>query len=332
MKLFNKYKNKDFTYMINYINNYINNPDVALTPDTLKSELLGDSQNTFIEFIEALLNINTNGLDAHQPNANLLYEHNGIMAPLREVSIPIRPTYCEKAWLYYVLSTPKADLFIDSDLKDALLEQLSQDLDFPLSDDYVDIRNLSPVNTLMPTKEIIHSFRLIIQAIQTQRYLQLTNTGFDGQIYANQKLIPYKLEYTHQVDSFSLSAFPLDAKRPVKMNLANLSNVTLLEKVTNYDQFIQDFEQMLLQTREPEPIQLEIRNQNEAYDRCSFKFSPYDKVSYINDSGNLIMQIYYYRFQKDEIIRNILFLGPYVKVISPQPIVDEIVNILQALI
>ena len=42
------------------------------------------------------------------------------------------------------------------------------------------------------------------------------------------------------------------------------------------------------------------------------------------------MNIYYYRFQKDEIVRNILFLGHYVKVLSPQDITDEIISTIKA--
>lgn len=37
----------------------------------------------------------------------------------------------------------------------------------------------------------------------------------------------------------------------------------------------------------------------------------------------------YNRFQKDEIVRNILFLGHYVKVISPQNITDEVISLIK---
>ena len=38
------------------------------------------------------------------------------------------------------------------------------------------------------------------------------------------------------------------------------------------------------------------------------------------------MRIYYYRFQKEEIIRNILYLGHYVKIIAPEPLVEEVIS------
>lgn len=90
------------------------------------------------------------------------------------------------------------------------------------------------------------------------------------------------------------------------------------------------FEKQLAETKEKEPIQIEIQNQKEAYDRCTYLFSAYD--TYCCDKGNdwLIMNIYYYRFQKEEIVHNILSLGHYVKVTSPQKIVDEIISIIKA--
>jgi len=42
------------------------------------------------------------------------------------------------------------------------------------------------------------------------------------------------------------------------------------------------------------------------------------------------MTIYYYHFQEEEIFRNILFLGHYVKVISPQTVVEKIIQIIRS--
>lgn len=56
MELFNKYKNKNFTFLTNYINSCLSDEDCALTPDELAAQLAGTSQSTFEEFIQALLN------------------------------------------------------------------------------------------------------------------------------------------------------------------------------------------------------------------------------------------------------------------------------------
>ena len=53
-------------------------------------------------------------------------------------------------------------------------------------------------------------------------------------------------------------------------------------------------------------------------------------ILFVKGDDTLVMNIYYYRFQKDEIIRNILFLGHYVKVMSPRNIVDEVISNISA--
>lgn len=326
MELFNKYKNKNFTFITNYINSCINDDSLALTEDEIKEQLSGSSQSSFEEFLLAL----TNACDTNKSyNADILYCQNDVMLPLRQIPIPVRASLAERAWLYYILQNSKSDLFLEAETKQKLLSALEREIDkyrYPIKSDYVDIRSLSPDNQLIITEDFWENFKTIVSAIKLHRRLFVTNTTFSGQVYKNQELCPYKLEYSAQFDSFSLSCYPLDTKRPVKMNLANLSSVKLGDKIEKYDLFLADFENQLKNTKEKIPVSIEIKNQAEAYDRCTYLFSSYDTFCYDKGTDVLIMNIYYYRFQKSEIIRNILFLGHYVRVVSPKNIVDEVVS------
>jgi predicted DNA-binding transcriptional regulator YafY len=189
---------------------------------------------------------------------------------------------------------------------------------------------LSPYNILQIDNDYIEKFKRIVTAIRSHKYIRVTNHSFNGVIYESQKIIPYKLEYSSQFDSFSLSCYPLDAKRPVKMNLKNLSDVEIEEAIPDYESFISYFEQQLRETLEHEPIVIEIINKDDAYDRSVYLFSSYNTYCYDIGNDTLQMHIYYYRFQKEEIIRNILFLGHYIKVVSPTNIADKIIKIIQA--
>lgn len=329
MELFNKYKNKNFTFLTNYINNCINDETMALTPSELERELVGDSQSTYEEFLKSLTNTTDNEDDY---DASLLYNSNNKMQPLRQVPIPIRATIAEKAWLYYILQDSKSNLFLSDELKEKLIDVLDEDParnDYSISNNYVDIRQLSPLNHLVPDESYVENFKKIVNAIRTHKYIRATNHSFNGTIYKSMKLIPYKLEYSSQFDSFSLSCYPVDEKRPVKMNLGNLTEIEIEETIPNYELFINDFENQLKNTLEKSPIVIEIINKDDAYDRSAYLFSPYNTYCYDIGNDKLQMQIYYYRFQKDEIIRNILFLGPYIKVVSPKNVTDEIIKIMQ---
>ena len=312
MELFNKYKNKNFAFITNYINSCLNDDSLALTEDELREQLSGASQSSFEEFLLALTNAYDN---SESYNADILYRHDDFMIPLRQIPIPVRASLTEKAWLYYILQNSKSDLFLEPATKQKLILALEL---------------LSPDNKLSVTNEVLTNFKTIVSAIKQHRRLFVTNTTFSGQIYKNQEVYPYKLEYSVQFDSFSLSCYPLDTKRPVKMNLANLSAVKMGDEIVEYNQFLSDFEKQLKNTKEKIPVSIEIRNQAEAYDRCAYLFSSYDTFCYDKGNDTLLMSIYYYRFQKDEIIRNILFLGHYVKVVSPKNIVDEVISNISA--
>ena len=329
MELFNKYKNRNFTFLTNYINNCINDETMALSPAELERVLTGDSQSTYEEFLKAITNTTDN---ENEYDASLLYNSNNKMQPLRQIPIPIRTTIAEKAWLYYILQDSKSDLFLSKELKDKLILTLDEDLSnssYSISNNYVDIRQLSPLNKLNPDENYIQNFKTIVKAIRTHRYIRATNHSFNGTIYKSMKLIPYKLEYSSQFDSFSLSCYPLEKKRPVKMNLKNLTEIEIEEPIPDYELFVNDFEEQLRDTQEKTPIVIEIINKDDAYDRSAYLFSAYNTYCYDLGNDKLQMNIYYYRFQKNELIRNILFLGPYIKVVSPKNVADEIVKIMQ---
>ncbi len=330
MELFNKYKNKNFAFITNYINNCVNDDSLALTENELREQLSGTSQSSFEEFLLALTNSYDN---SESYNADILYSQNNLMLPLRQIPIPIRASIAEKAWLYYILQNSKSDLFLEPATKQKLISTLENEIDqsrFPIKSEYIDVRSLSPDNKLSITDEFLAIFKTIVSAIKQHRRLFVTNTTFSGQVYKDQEVYPYKLEYSAQFDSFSLSCYPLDTKRPVKMSLSNLSAVKLGDEIVEYNGFLSDFEKQLKNTKEKVPVSLEIKNQADAYDRCAYLFSSYNTFCYDKGDDTLIMNIYYYRFQKDEIIRNILFLGHYVKIVSPKNIVDEVVSNLNA--
>ena len=325
MELFNKYKNKNFAFITNYINSCVNDDSLSLTEDELRKQLSGASQSSFEEFLLSLIN----AYDVDESyNASLLYNEGGTMHPLREISIPIRASIAEKAWLYFVLQNSKADLFLENETKEKLITALESDIDsarFPIKSEYIDIRMFSPELHLDVSDSLLKCFKTIVKAIKNHKSLYVTNNSFTGKVYENQLIYPYKLEYSPQFDSFSLSCSTADIKRPIKMNLGNITNVVLGEKIDDYDAFLKQFEKELSKTKEKKPITIEIKNQADAYDRCAYLFSSFDTYCYDKGNNTLIMNIYYYRFQKEEIIRNILFLGRYVKIVSPQNITDEVV-------
>ena len=114
------------------------------------------------------------------------------------------------------------------------------------------------------------------------------------------------------------------------MNLANLSDISVGD-VVDEDTYIQH-KSMIEDRVVDTPIRLEITDTNGCYDRCSCLFAAYKREAYTitDDNGNekIIMDLYYYTFQEEHVISKILSLHPFVKVLSPQNIIDKIISLL----
>ncbi len=329
MELFNTYKSGALEFIINYVLDCYD--DKALTESEF-IELITTS-GISNELKKALLN----EYPANTPNAEynlniFTVEHNKVLpSKINGFSqMPaIRLTKVEKNWLYYILHDPKITLFLEDESIQLLLNELESDSSLPFDDKYIDIRDYSN-NKLNITVEYKANFKKIIKAIREKKYLKLTNRAFNGEVYANQLVIPYKIVYNEKSDYFSLSCWPLKSKRAVKMNLANLSDISVGD-VVDEDTYIQH-KSMIEDRVVDTPIRLEITDTNGCYDRCSCLFAAYKREAYTitDNNGNekIIMDLYYYTFQEEHVISKILSLHPFVKVLSPQNIIDKIISLL----
>ena len=55
-------------------------------------------------------------------------------------------------------------------------------------------------------------------------------------------------------------------------------------------------------------------------------FSSYERYARVIEKDVYEIELYYYSFQEEEIIRKIISLGPYVRVKSPENIVKTIIE------
>jgi predicted DNA-binding transcriptional regulator YafY len=74
-----------------------------------------------------------------------------------------------------------------------------------------------------------------------------------------------------------------------------------------------------------EPIVLEVFDKRQAMERCFMCFSGLERTAKIIGENKYEITLLYYLFNEEEIIKNILSLGPYVKVLSPERIKSEII-------
>lgn len=89
------------------------------------------------------------------------------------------------------------------------------------------------------------------------------------------------------------------------------------------------FHQFLADRRQS--VTLRIERQNNAVERSFMMFASYDKeASYDEDTDTYTMQIYYYDFDRREILQQILSLGAAATVLAPADMREAIIERLQA--
>ena len=320
MELFNKYKNKDFYYITNIINK-INKYNEIVKEKELQKYF--DETCTFKEMQENIC------------NPDYIYkifnvDNDESIKPLYKNIINIRPSYPEKAWLYSIISDPKAKLFLDNKQIEFLKKLLEDTHNKPylLSNNDVHICRLNNKPPYEYTDEQRLFFKMIMQAVKEQKYIILTNNADNGMIYKDSKLIPYKIEYNNKHDTFSITCYNDISNEIIRIFFTNITKLKTGEKVPNYLKIKTRIRHELENKRTTTPVIIQINDENNALQRSAYIFAHYERMIY-KENDNLYMKIYYYKeFQQEDIIQGILQLGMFVKLISPDNLVNKIKEII----
>ena len=320
MDLFNKYKNKDFDYITNIINK-INKYNEIIKEKELKKYF--DDTCTFKEMKESICNPE----DIYKI---FTVQDDETIKPVYKNIINIRPSYPEKAWLYSIISDPKAKLFLDDEQINFLKKALenTNNLPYPLSNNDVYICRLNNQTHNDYTPKQRKFFKMIIQAIKEQKYIILTNNADDGNIYKDSKLIPYKIEYNNKQDTFSITCYNDVNNEIIRIFFTNIDKLEIGEIIQNYFKIKTRIRQELEKKRTTEPVIIQINDENNALQRSAYIFAHYERMIY-KENDNIYMKIFYYKeYQQEDILRGILQLGRFVKLIAPDSLVDKIKEII----
>ena len=105
----------------------------------------------------------------------------------------------------------------------------------------------------------------------------------------------------------------------------SLSEISLEEKIKE-EVLRKDILTKIKDKYVDEPIILQVKDERSAMERFFMSFSSYERYARVIEKDVYEIELYYYSFQKEEIIRKIISLGPYVKVKSPENIVETIME------
>ena len=160
-----------------------------------------------------------------------------------------------------------------------------------------------------------------------KRQLAYANRDSSGQIYEG-ICSPCRLEYDAAANCYYLIIWQSDEARAIKMRVARLESVQCLDAPIPAGTEA-SFQQFLASRRQS--VTLRIERQNNAVERSFMMFASYDKeASYDEDTDTYTMQIYYYDFDRREILQQILSLGAAATVLAPADMREAIIERLKA--
>lgn len=164
-------------------------------------------------------------------------------------------------------------------------------------------------------EKYIKNFKTILQSISNNNALRVCFNNSRGE-RKTIKLAPYKLEYGIRDDKFRLCGVSIvheKAKSYVKLNVARMLSISVLNQ-----SFDIDFEAFIAAKKKPEPIEIEVSNLRNGFERVFIGLSNYERISsFHEESCKCRIKIYYNDDDEQELLILLLSFGPAIKVLGP---------------
>lgn len=230
------------------------------------------------------------------------------------------PNKLELEYLSDICGTEEARLFLSPDTAHKFSHP------GPNSLDYIWRQNAAGKKKAMESVDQ-EVFQGLLRAIYERRAVEETYcTGTDATIRQG-KMIPYRLEYSVFDGRWWLISYHAEDKRAIKSVLGNIKTVRLAEKHTVDEAQIRD---AILRNVAEEPVVLRIRNIKNGLERCFLAFeNMLDISAYKLSDVEYELSFHYFSWDKNIIVRKLLYLGECVTLISPADLRASMIESLQ---
>ncbi len=194
------------------------------------------------------------------------------------------------------------------------------------SNEVIEFTNKIKYDFDIDSEKISKDFYTILEGIINDKVILYSNVDKNGNEYNNQLALPIRIEYSLKDDKFRASLYSLEEKRSIMVNLHTLKEVKIAQNVNSKIKR-EDVLKILKEKKYSEiPITIELEDIRGAMERCFMSFSSFERNSRSITENKYEIDIYYYTFEEDEVIRKIMSLGPYAKVKSPDRVRDIVID------
>lgn len=232
-------------------------------------------------------------------------------------------TKLQKSWLKALLPDPRFRLFFPDDALKELEEAfenvpaLYEPSDFHYFDRYADGDPYEDPSY----REI---FQTILKAMIGKCPLFTAYEGRRGNPLTLE-VLPCRFQYSLKDDKFRLLCVSLAHGRPKQFHVMNAARIRgcFLSKNPVPQGF--DWDITRFQRQAGEPVQIRIRNERNALERCMLHFANYEKQTvYEPESDTWLCSICYDPADETELLIDLLSFGPVIRILGPETFLAEV--------
>lgn len=221
-----------------------------------------------------------------------------------------------------MIEDPGAAFLLPDDLREKLRQTLAAIPEWPRDTIWQTVQEQGDDRTALQGH-----LAAIWQALREKHHLAYAIRDSSGQLHEG-ICSPCHLEYDATANCYDLIIWQADEARAIKMRVARLASVQCLDAPIP-EGIEEAFHQFLADRRQS--VALRIERQNNAVERSFMMFASYDKeASYDEETDTYTIQLYYYDFDRCEILLQILSLGAAATVLAPADMREAIIERLQA--
>lgn len=272
---------------------------------------------TRADILQQLPNLDWGGLE--RANALIdtlfLFQPDGSACRFLDNGIAARVTTAELVWLRAMLEDPGAAFLLPDNLREKLRQTLAAVPEWPRKTIWQTVQEQGDDRTALQGR-----LAIIWQALREKRQLAYANRDSRGQLHEG-ICSPCRLEYDAAANCYYLIIWQPDEARAIKMRVARLASVQCLDAPIPAGTE-EAFHHFLADRRQSVTLRIK---------RSFMMFASYDKeASYDEEADTYTIQLYYYDFDRREILQQILSLGAAVTVLAPADMREAIIERLQA--
>lgn len=254
--------------------------------------------------------------------AGILEQKDGLWRRGNEFrAFALPPGRAELDYLQYILTLPQAELMLAPEIRQQLSRAGGDGGALEA------IQHLAPQGEPLPRDPGGDGVRCLLRAIRENRLIRYRYRTRDTEHYQESVVHPWKLEYSAYDRRWWVILYHPGEGRTIKARLDNLRDVELLGPSDVSPEEIQAAMERLL---EPEPVVLRVQKTRGALERCFLVFENQLFLETEQLSPETVRLAFrFYRFDRGEILRRLLYLGPAVELLAPRSLRNELLALVE---